>query len=100
MESVTNVAKVVAPLDVQEATLGLKVAVTALAALIDRVQVLDEPLHAPPQPVKVLPDAAVAVRVTLAPDDKLAEQVLPQEIPPTLLVTVPVPVPLLVTESV
>jgi len=84
---------------VQDETFGVKVAVTALAALIERVHVLAEPLQAPPQPVKVFPDAAVAVRVTLTPDDKLAEQVLPQEIPPTLLVTVPVPVPLLVTES-
>jgi hypothetical protein len=85
---------------VQEETFGAKVAVTVLAALIDRVQVLAEPLQAPPQPVKVLPDAAAAVRVTLTPDEKLAEQVLPQEMPPTLLVTVPVPVPLLVTASV
>jgi len=63
-------------------------------------QVLAVPVHAPLQPAKVLPLVAAAVNVTLEPDVRLAEQVLPQAIPPALLVTVPEPVPLLVTESV
>ena len=46
--------------------MGLKVAVTALAAVIDKVQV-DVPVQPPVQPVKLYPDAGVAVRVTLAP---------------------------------
>jgi hypothetical protein len=64
------------------------------------VQVLAVPVHAPLQPAKVLPLVAKAVNVTLEPDARLAEQVLPQEIPPVLLVTVPTPVPLLVIERV
>jgi hypothetical protein len=84
----------------EDETLESKVAVTLLAAVIDRVQVLDEPLHAPPHAVNVLPLVAAAVSVTLVPDDKLAEQVLPQEMPPTLLVTVPDPVPTLLTDNV
>jgi hypothetical protein len=64
-------------------------------------QVFAVPVHdAPLQPAKVLPLVATAVNVTLEPDVRLAEQVLPQEIPPVLLVTVPAPVPLLVIESV
>jgi hypothetical protein len=63
------------------------------------VQVLAVPVHAPPQPAKVLPLVATAVSVTLVPDVRLAEQVLPQEIPAGLLVRVPDPVPLLVTDS-
>lgn len=64
------------------------------------VQVLEVPLQAPLQPAKLLPPEAAAVSVTLVPEEILAEQVLPQEMPPTLLVTVPDPVPALVTERV
>ena len=47
-------------------TLWANVAVTLLASLMLTVQ-LPVPLHAPLQPVKVLPVSGVAVRVTLAP---------------------------------
>jgi len=95
------VASTVAPVESHEAeTLGTKVAVTLLAELIVKVQVLEVPVQAPPHPVKVLPEDAAANSVTLAPEDIFAEHVLPHEIPPVLVVTVPVPVPLLETESV
>ena len=60
---------------------------------------LPVPLHAPPHPVKVDPVVAVAVRVTLVPEVTVALQVLPQVIPAGLEVTVPVPVPALVTDK-
>ena len=52
----------------------------------------------PLQPPKVEPEAGVAVRVTMVPLLKFAEQVLPQLMPAGELVTVPVPVPALTTE--
>src|SRR5207244_11658166 len=56
------------------------------------------PLHPPPlQPVKAEPAAGLAVRVTAVPLAKLAEQVATQVIPAGLLVTVPLPVPALLT---
>jgi hypothetical protein len=58
------------------------------------------PLQAPLQPAKVEPDAGAAVRLTTVPELNDAEQVEPQLIPAGELVTVPVPVPLFVTERV
>jgi len=52
------------------------------------------PAHAPDQPVKVEPEAGVALRVTLVPEANFAVQVDPQLIPEGLLPIVPVPVPL------
>jgi hypothetical protein len=52
----------------------------------------------PDQPVKTEPPSAEAVRVTEVPLLKLYWQVLPQLIPLGLLVTVPEPVPVLLTE--
>src|SRR5207244_814751 len=76
-----------------------KVAVTVVAALRVTVQA-PVPEHPPPaQPVKVEPAAAVAVSVTAVPLVKLAEQVTPQLIPAGELVTVPLPVPALLTVS-
>src|SRR5207249_5639438 len=54
----------------------------------------------PVQPVKVEPAAGVAVNVTAVPLVKLAEQVTPQLIPTGALVTVPLPVPALLTVRV
>jgi hypothetical protein len=51
-----------------------------------------EPLHAPPKPAKLNPEAAVAVNVTDVPEAKLALQVEGQLTPAGLLITVPVPV--------
>jgi len=58
------------------------------------------PEHAPPQPVKVEPVSAAAVRVTTAFRSKLAEQNEPQSMPGGELVTVPEPVPDLLTVRV
>jgi hypothetical protein len=81
-------------------TVVLNVAVTASAALIVTEHV-PVPVHpAPLQPVNVDPAVAAAVSTTTCPLVKLAEHVAPQLIPAGLLVTVPVPVPALVTASV
>jgi hypothetical protein len=57
-------------------------------------------VHAPLHPVKVEPDAAWAVSVTVAPSLNDAEHVPPQLIPAGKLVTEPEPAPALVTVSV
>jgi hypothetical protein len=74
----------------------LKVAVTAVAAFILTVHV-PVPAQAPDQPAKVEPAAGVAVSVTAVPPEYFAEQVAPQLMPAGELVTVPLPVPALVT---
>ena len=81
------------------AKLRAKVAVTFCAALMLTTQ-LPVPVHAPLQPVKLLPAADVAVRVTLAPVVKDALQLVPQLMPAGVLVIVPEPVPLRATLSV
>ena len=58
---------------------------------------LEQPV--PDQPAKVEPEAGVAVKVTAAPLLKVAEQVLPQLMPAGELVTVPLPVPVLLSVS-
>src|SRR5438876_6096701 len=74
-----------------------KVAVTVVAALSVTVHV-PVPEQLPPlQPVKVEPAAGAAVKVTAVPLEYAAAQVAPQEIPAGLLVTVPVPAPVLLT---
>ena len=56
------------------------------------------PVQPPPlQPVKVEPAAGAAVRVMAVPTVNEAEQAAPQEIPEGALLTVPLPVPVLVT---
>src|SRR5438445_3340336 len=75
-----------------------KVAMTARAALIVTLQV-PVPVQLPLQPVKVAPAAGAGVRVTTVPVVRAVEQVAPQEIPADELVTVPLPVPDLVTVS-
>jgi hypothetical protein len=76
-----------------------KVAVTARAALIVTTQSA-VPAQAPPQPVKPEPAAALAVRVTAMPRVTDSEQAPLQLMPAGVLVTVPDPEPLLVTDSV
>jgi hypothetical protein len=74
-----------------------KDAVTVAAAVIATVH---EPLPlqpAPLHPAKIEPAAAVALRVTVVVVAKLAEQVPPQLIPAGVLVTVPLPDPILFT---
>ena len=59
------------------------------------------PTHPPPlQPVKVEPEAADAVNVTIVFGSKLALQVALHEIPEGLLVIVPEPLPTRVTDNI
>ena len=69
-----------------------KLADTALPPFMATVQ-LPDPWHAPDQPTKILPVAAVARSVTDAPLLKLAVQVPGQLMPLGLLVMVPEPPP-------
>ena len=75
-------------------------AVTEVAPLIVTVHG-PVPEHPPPdQPVNTEPVSAVAVRVTDVPSLYKAEQVEPQLMPDGEDVTVPEPVPVLLTERV
>jgi len=59
------------------------------------------PAQPPPlQPVNVDPAAGAAVKVTAVPLAYAAAQVAPHEMPAGLLVTVPIPAPVLLTVSV
>jgi hypothetical protein len=89
------------PLLVTDSVTGVavNVAVTEVAALMVTAQV-PVPEQAPLQPAKVEPAAGAAVSVTAVPGPKDCEQVAPQLMPAGLLVTVPEPVPLLVTDRV
>ena len=76
-----------------------KVADTFSAAIIVTVHV-PTPLHpAPFHPEKIDPAAGAADSTTWVPCPKLAAQVAPQLIPDGLLVTMPAPVPPVVTDS-
>ena len=76
-----------------------KVAVTEVAELMVSVQAF-VPEHPPPdQPAKVEPASGVAVTVTVVPGVKVAEQALPQKMPPALEPIRPVPELDLVTVS-
>src|SRR5438876_9580094 len=79
---------------------GVKVAVTVVAA--ETVTTHDPVPEQPPplQPPKVEPAAGAAVSVTAVPFVKLAVQVAPQLIPAGELLTVPFPVPAGVTVRV
>ncbi len=70
---------------------------TVVAALSVTVQVPVPEQPPPLQPEKVDPAAGVAVKVTAVPLANGAEHVAPQEMPTGLLVTVPLPAPVLET---
>jgi len=76
-----------------------KVAVTSLAVFMATVQEVKEPLHAPPQPEKIEPEAGVAVRVTSVPRVTTALHVGPQLIKLGNELTEPLPLPVLLTVS-
>ena len=79
--------------------MDVKVAVTEVAAFSVTTQV-PVPLQPPPlHPVKDEPVPAAAVSVTGVPEAKAKRQLDPQLIPLGLLVTVPLPLPVLATES-
>ena len=75
----------------------LNVAVTDCAAVTSTMQVVPVLLQAPDQPENVEPARGAAVRVTVVASAKFAEQVVGQLIPAGELVTVPAPVPLVLT---
>lgn len=64
------------------------------------VPVPEQTLPFKPHEVKVEFESGVAVNVTTVPEVTVIEQVDPQFRPPTLLVTVPLPVPGFVTVTV
>src|SRR5437870_2662127 len=78
----------------------LNVAVTDRAPLIVTVQVVSETPSHPLQPPKVEPPPALAVSVTTLPLSYVNTHVGPQLMPPSLEVTVPLPVPTLLTVRV
>jgi hypothetical protein len=94
----TTVVWATSGLSVKLVLVVAKIAVTACAALIVTLQA-PVPVQAPLQPAKVEPVAGAAVRLTAVPLVNEAEQVAPQEMPAGVLVTVPLPVPDLVTVS-
>ena len=70
---------------------------TVVAALSVTAQVPVPEQPPPLQPEKVEPATGVAVKVTAVPLANAAEHVAPQEMPTGLLVTVPLPAPVLET---
>src|SRR5688500_685564 len=76
------------------------VAVTVTAAVIGTVHGAVPVQVAPLQPVNVEPAAATAVKVVIWPATYVSVQSAPQLMPAGLDVTVPVPVPPRVTNSV
>src|SRR5437870_1208879 len=98
-ELVTVPLPVPAGVTVRVKVWSAKVAVTVVAALRVTVQVPLPEQPPPLQPLKVEPAVGVAVSVTAVPLVKLAEQVAPQVMPAGRLVTVPLPVPALLTVS-
>ena len=78
----------------------LNVAVTARAALIDTVHVVELPEHAPVQPANTEPDAGAAVSVTDTPLLNAKLHNVPQLMPAGDDVTVPLPLPARVTVAV
>jgi hypothetical protein len=82
------------------AVAAIKVALQVDAAVMLSNAVASVPLQLPDHPANVDPLAAVAVSVTLVPDTNEAEHVVPQMMPVGDEVTLPLPVPNLVTCSV
>src|SRR5439155_5819952 len=77
--------------------LRIKLAVTVRAAFMVTVQVVPATVSQALQPLNMEARSGVAVKVTTVPLAYEAEQVAPQSIPGGLEVTVPLPVPALLT---
>ena len=78
----------------------MKLAATDFAALMLTVHDEPETVSHPVHPLKNDPGCEVAVSVTTVPVAYVAEHPAPQLIPPGLELTVPRPIPVLVTVSV
>jgi hypothetical protein len=77
-----------------------KLAVTVTDVLVAKVQEAVPAQPPPLQPLKIEPAEGVAARVMEVPPRYVLEQVLPQLIPAGELVTVPKPLPVLLTVTV
>src|SRR5437667_6387822 len=104
LAATVRVPEIVAPavgvmMEAAGGVMSVNVAVTVVAAESVTVQAPVPEQPPPLQPLKVEPAAGAAVRVTAVPLAKLAAQVAPQVIPAGELVTVPLPVPALLTMS-
>jgi len=86
------------PKPIVTCTWGWNMAVTAVSAFMATVQAA-VPEHAPLHPAKLKLALGAALNVTLVPTGKLREQVVPQLIPPGVLVIAP-PIWALVTVNV
>jgi hypothetical protein len=80
-EKPTPPVPVMVRFNVRVTTTAENVAETFLAASMVTVQVDEEPLQAPPQPLKVKPGAAAAASVTVLPLLKVRVQLAAQELP-------------------
>jgi hypothetical protein len=82
---------------------GAKLAFTALVAAVTVTLQAPVPVHAPDHPENTLGDVTFSVRVTEVLGAKLAEQVLvepeAQRMPAGVLVTLPMPLPEVVTDT-
>src|SRR5262245_57103808 len=94
----TTVVRATSGLSVKVVVATLNVAVTVRTAVIVTLQAA-VPVQLPPQPANVEPVDADAVRVTTVPVVNEVVQAVPQLMPTGELVTVPLPVPDLVTVS-
>ena len=77
-----------------------KCAVTVLSEFMVTAQTLFDTLSHPSQPMKIEPNAGLALNVTVVPITYRCSQSLPHWIPDGRDVTAPLPVPPLVTVSV
>src|SRR5207244_3221624 len=84
-------------LALMEKSLSAKAASTLVSEARVKVQLVEELEHPPVNPEKLEPESGTAVSVMLVPAANSVEQLAPQLIPAGLEVTVPVPVPDLLT---
>src|SRR5262249_18259128 len=87
------------PAVVTESVTGCESNVAVIAVEPARLNVQDpDPEHTPPpQPVKAEPRSAIAETLRVVPPGKVLEHVVPQTMPAGALVTVPPPLPALLT---
>jgi len=87
------------PRPIDKVNCGAKVAVVVICSLMVTAQVRLVPVQAPVQPVKALPEAGLALRVTTALSGTVAAQTLPQLSLGLALLTLPLPTLVMVIEG-